>query len=83
MPLYIRDDEVDALAEELKAVTGAPSKTEAVRTALANELARKRAETTLEERVRKIQERARVTLGPPDPKFDFRKLREELWGDED
>jgi antitoxin VapB len=33
MPLYIRDDEVDALAVKVQAVTGARTKTDAVRTA--------------------------------------------------
>ena len=42
MPLYIKDDEVDALAAELQSVSGARSKTEAVRSALHNEIKRKR-----------------------------------------
>ena len=83
MALYIKDDEVGALAAELKAATGAATKTDAVRTALRNELKRARNEPTLAERVRKVQDLARRKLGPPNPDFDFRKFREELWGDED
>jgi len=83
MPLYIRDDEVDSLAAELQAATGAPTKTEAVREALRNELRRAREKEPLIDRVRRIQARARQQLGPPNPDFDFRKFREELWGDED
>ena len=82
MPLYIRDDEVDALAEQLKAVTGAPSKTEAVKTALREAVNRNQADMPLIERVRKVQQMAREKLGPPSPNFDFKKFREELWGDE-
>jgi len=82
MPLYIRDDEVDSLAAELQAATGAPTKTEAVRKALRNELQRAREKEPLIDRVRRIQEKVRA-IGPRDPDFDFRKFREELWGDED
>ncbi len=39
MSLYIRDDDVDALAKKVQQVTKAPTKTEAVRRALENELA--------------------------------------------
>ncbi len=83
MPLYIRDDEVDALATELKTVTGAPSKTEAVRVALKDALERNRDNVPLKDRIKVIQNRARELLGPPDPNFNFKKFREELWGDED
>ena len=82
MALYIKDREVDALAPELQAATGAATKTDAVRTALQNELKRAREEEPLIERVRKIQERVRE-IGLPNPDFNFRKFREELWGDED
>lgn len=82
MPLYIRDDEVDALAEELKIVTGAASKTEAVKTALRDAVRRKRDEIPLIDRVKAIQEQV-AAIGPRDPSFNFRKFREELWGDED
>ena len=44
MPLFIRDDDVSALAEELTRLTKARSKTEAVRVALRHELKRIRAE---------------------------------------
>ena len=51
MPLFIRDEEVSALADELTRVSKAPSKTAAVRQALRHELARLRASTPLEERL--------------------------------
>ena len=63
MPLYIRDNDVDALAVQLQKAMKAPSKTEAVRTALANELERNRARTPLMERIKKLQEEVR-DLGP-------------------
>lgn len=78
MPLYIRDSEVDALATELQAVSGAPSKTEAVRTALLHELARNRAKIPLRERLARLQERV-ARLGPPDPTFDMKRYTDEMW----
>lgn len=56
MPLNIRSEEVNRLAEKLATVTRT-SKTEAVRSALANELERAEREMPLEERVRPIQDR--------------------------
>ncbi|MEE7503722.1 type II toxin-antitoxin system VapB family antitoxin [Methylobacterium sp. C33D] len=57
MPLNIRSEEVNRLAEKLASRAGV-SKTEAVRLALANELARRDAEReTFLERVTQIQER--------------------------
>ena len=44
MALFIRDDEVDALATELQRATGAATKKEAVRIALKHELGRTKRE---------------------------------------
>lgn len=49
MPLYVKDQEVDRLAERLSALRKV-SKTEAVRQALAHELARAEGEPTLVEK---------------------------------
>ena len=81
MPLYIRDNEVDALASELQRVTKAPTKTDAVKTALKHELERKRAEVPLIDRIRAIQAEARQKLGPVDPDFDMKKFSDELYED--
>ena len=81
MPLYIRDNDVDALAVQLKKAMKAPSKTEAVRTALANELERNRARTPLMERIKKLQEEVR-DLGPRDPNFDMKRFTDEMWADD-
>ncbi len=48
MPLYVKDPQVDALADELTALKGS-TKTEAVREALRNEIARTKAEPDLVE----------------------------------
>lgn len=78
MPLYIRDDEVDALATKLQDVTGARSKTEAVRIALVHELERTRDTMPLMERIATLQKRLEDELGPMDPDFDMKKFSDEL-----
>jgi antitoxin VapB len=78
MPLYIRDDEVDALATKLQRETNAPSKTEAVRTALLHELERNRTKVPLRERIAKLQAEA-AKIGLPNPGFDMKKFTDEMW----
>ncbi|AEH89729.1 type II toxin-antitoxin system VapB family antitoxin [Mesorhizobium opportunistum] len=80
MPLYIRDDEVDALATRLQRETNAPSKTEAVRIALVHELERNRATVPLRDRIARLQAEARK-LGLPNPDFDMKKFTDEMWED--
>ncbi|MGC5301788.1 type II toxin-antitoxin system VapB family antitoxin, partial [Escherichia coli] len=48
MPLYVKDQQVDALAEQLAALRGT-SKTEAVRQALQSEIAREKGKPDLVE----------------------------------
>lgn len=81
MPLYIRDNEVDALATELQAVSGALSKTEAVRTALQNELARNRAKVPLAQRLASLQAKV-AELGLPNGDFDMKTFTDEMWDGE-
>ena len=80
MSLYIRDNDVDALAKQVQQVIKAPNKTEAVRIALRNELERARQIIPLKERVKKYQQAARA-LGPDNPNFDMKKFTDEMWGD--
>lgn len=81
MPLYIRDDSVDDLAERLRKATGARTKTDAVRTALTAQLEAIRSVVPLAERVRALQERVDA-LGPVDPAFDAKAFSDEMWGDD-
>ena len=78
MPLYIRDDDVAALAVEVKAMTGASTKTEAVRLALQHEIERHREATPLRERLAKATAAAR-SIGPVDPDFDMKAFTDALW----
>ena len=80
MPLYIKDDEVDALAAELQSISGARSKTEAVRTALKDAIERKRDKTAMIEGIRQAQAMARAMGVRPDPDFDLKEFMDELSG---
>ena len=51
MPLFIRDDQVDDLASRLQAMTGARTKTEAVRLALEHEIKRQTANMLPSQRI--------------------------------
>jgi len=81
MALYIRDDAVDALAVELQRLTGAPTKTEAVRQALQTALDGKRSEIPLLERLRQIRAEAAAAGLLPNPNFDQKTFFDEMWSD--
>ena len=80
MPLYIRDAEVDDLAERLKLATKAPSKTAAVRAALERDLARVAATQNFDVRNADVLAMA-DRLGQGDAAFDMKKFTDEMWGD--
>jgi antitoxin VapB len=82
MALYIRDREVDELAVQLQELTRAPTKTEAVRTALKNEIERSRAEIPLKERLERIRAEALASGLVPNPGFDQKEFFDEMWGDD-
>jgi antitoxin VapB len=79
MPLFIRDDEVTAMAEKLAKLTKA-SKTDAVRAALRHELERIQASVPLRDRLASIHEKA-AKIGLPNPSFDMKAYTDEMWGD--
>lgn len=79
MSLYIRDNAVDELARKVQMATKAPNKTEAVRRALENELARVEKAIPLIERVRKLQDEVGAVLGSTPQPFDMKKFTDELW----
>lgn len=80
MPLYIRDDSVNALAETVMKATGAGNKTEAVRAALQAHLEAVQKEKPLLERMREVRSRA-DEIGAPDPTFDMKTFTDDMWGD--
>lgn len=80
MPLFIREAEVDALAEEVRKLTKARTKTEAVRQALQNEPARARKALPAKDRLARAKILADV-MGRSDPSFDMKSFTHEMWGD--
>lgn len=80
MALFIRDEQVDRLANEVQTVLKTATKKEAVRIALQNELARARRKQPLDEFLAELQARA-AALGPGDPDFDMKAFMDEMWGD--
>lgn len=80
MPLYIRDDRVDELAAKFMRITGAKSKTEAVRNALLAQIAAERERMPLVEQLGEAQAKA-DQIGQVDQTFDMKKFTNDLWGD--
>ena len=80
MALFIRDAEVDALAEELRKLTKAKTKTEAVRQALQAKLAEARRVLPLKDRLARSKALADA-LGPSDPAFNMKAYTDKMWGD--
>jgi hypothetical protein len=78
MPLYIKDPQVAEMAERLRTLTGAASKTEAVLKAL---------ESAIEEAQRellgpKLDEAIAIArrIGRHDEPFDQKAFSDEMWG---
>ncbi len=80
MALFIRNAEVDALAEEVRKLTKAKTKTEAVRRALEAQLAQARRAAPLEDRLARAKALADA-IGPSDPGFDMKAYTDEMWGE--
>jgi antitoxin VapB len=78
MPLYIRDDEVDALAREVQTAIGARSKSEAVKQALRHELERAKQKRPLSERLAHAKALI-ASIDPSDPNFDMKAYTDEMW----
>ncbi|MBV8189410.1 MAG: type II toxin-antitoxin system VapB family antitoxin [Alphaproteobacteria bacterium] len=80
MALFIRDPEVEALAEEVRRITNAKTKTEAVRRALQVQLADARRAMPLRERLARSKALADA-IGPSDPAFDMKSFTDDMWGE--
>ena len=80
MPLYVKSDDVAALAEQYREIIGAASKTEALRLALTRQIAAERRATPLTDRIAALQDDV-ARLGPTDPDFDAKAFLDEMWGE--
>ena len=79
MALFIKDDTVDDLAIKYQKITGAKTKTDAVRNALTAQIDAITQRKPLLERLEPILKRA-DELGHGDPDFDMKKFSDEMWG---
>jgi antitoxin VapB len=78
MPLYIKDPKVAEMAEQLRALTNATSKTEAVWKALERAIEEARRELLAPELERAVAI-ARL-IGQRDNHFDQKTFSDEMWG---
>jgi antitoxin VapB len=78
MPLYIKDSDVAEMAEALRKLTSARSKTEAVREALKRAL---EAATKQPSRAQGLREAVAIAqrIGPFDPDFDQKRFSDDVW----
>jgi hypothetical protein len=86
MTLTIRDEEIESMAERLRAATNAGSVEDVVRQALQNEMAKYQAEPKLktEGEIRAVIQAARqraIAEGRNKVRFDMKAFSDELWGD--
>ena len=77
MALFIRDAEVDALAEEVRRLTHVKTKTEAVRRALQAQLTEARHTRPLKDRLARSKALAEA-MGPSNPGFDMKAYTNEM-----
>jgi antitoxin VapB len=83
MPLYVRDERVNQLAEQARKILNAPTKTDAIRQALEKVVRDTAPETKpdeppLAERLKALQAEVQ-RLGTPNPDFDEKKFLDEMW----
>ncbi len=79
MALYIKGDEIDALAAAVQQATGLRTKSDAVKRALENELERAQAGVPLSQRLAAAKQLARK-IGKPNPDFDMKAFTDDMWG---
>lgn len=79
MALFIRDAEVEALAEEVRKLTRSKTKTEAVRRALQAQLTEARRALPLRQRLERAKALADA-MGASAPAFDMKAYTDEMWG---
>lgn len=79
MALYIKDPGVDDLAEQLRVTLKATTKTDAVRQALRNELARQKEAMRMPDRLHALQDLAAEWLPAPVEGVDMKDLMDKLW----
>ena len=85
MPLYIKDPSVDSLLDEYLAKSGAPTKTEAIKRALSDQIRILDEKGPLVVRIARIQGRAEQLGFRSSGREDAgaqKRFMDELWGEE-
>lgn len=78
MPLYVRDDEIAALTNEIQQITKAKTKTEVLRKALQHELMLVRKSMPASNRFAQVHALA-DTVGEASSDFDMKTYTDEMW----
>lgn len=78
MPLFIKNEDVNELAEKFQKIGGFSSKTEAVETALRDQIALVSNKVPLLDRLEPILQQV-DSMGQEDPDFDMKKFTDEMW----
>lgn len=81
MPLFIKNENVNELAEQFQKIGGYASKTEAVEKALEAQIALATSRVPLLERLEPILQQV-DQMGQADPAFDMKNFRDGMWGDD-
>lgn len=79
MPLYVRDERVNELAEEVRKILKAPTKTEAIRQALERVRSENASEPTLTERLLKVRKKYDLPEYADLEPFDQKAYLDEMW----
>lgn len=83
MPLYVRDERVNQLAEQAQKILKAPTKTDAIRQALERVVQEDEMRPPLAERLEKLRCRHNMPTYDTLEPFDEKAFLDEMWGDND
>lgn len=83
MPLYVRDERVNKLAEQAQKILKAPTKTDAIRQALERVVEAEEQRPPLAERLEKIRAKYNMPAYESLEPFDEKAFLDEMWGDND
>lgn len=83
MPLYVRDEKVNQLAEQAQKILKAPTKTDAIRQALERVVQEDEQRPSLSERLQKLRRKYNMPTYESLAPFDEKAFLDEMWGDND
>ncbi len=83
MPLYVRDERVNQLAEQAQKILKAPTKTDAIRQALERVVEADEQRPPLAERLEKLRAKYNMPAHDSLEPFDEKAFLDDMWGDAD